>query len=192
MSQFDLESLPPGASVEGWLDDMQPEVGGWLGDAWKGVKKVVKSPITKVIVGGVAIVFPPVGVPAAAALVAADQVVRASESSDPKVAAKAKATIAATTKLANAGDAHAQAALKIMVVAKSGKGIVSTMPGSMLPSKTTAKTLPKPMAAPVARAAPKPFNAAAAAASAGAARSAALSKAAGWIRSTEGQYKRAS
>lgn len=193
MTQLDLELF----------DDMV--IGNIFSDAWKATKSVIKSPITKAIVGGVAVVFPPVGLPAAAALVTADQVVRASESKDPKVRAKAKAMIAATGKLAKAGNTHAQAALKTMVVAKAAR---YAAPGSAGPSaariSTASRTMTDAQKKAAAAAAGRAMAASMAARSSSinktvAAKAAAGSKVAqadiaraGWLRSAEGQYKRAS
>ncbi len=49
----------------------------FLDDIGKVCKSVVKSPVTKVVAGGVAIAFPAVGVPALAGLAVADRVVSA-------------------------------------------------------------------------------------------------------------------
>lgn len=160
------------------LDGMN--VGNFLDDAWHATKSVIKSPITKAVAGGVAIVFPPVGVPAAAALVVADRVVRASDSKDPKIAAKAKATIKNTLTLAEQGNTHAAAAAKVFDIAKAHA-----------PSSAALSAAGK--------------SAAAAAAAAGARGSAAKHKArskghpivapatpAGWVRALEGAYQRAS
>lgn len=50
-----------------------------LGDIAKVAKAVVKSPITKVAAGGLAIVFPPVGVTALAGIAAAEKIVDAAD-----------------------------------------------------------------------------------------------------------------
>lgn len=63
----------PYAEVGGWLDSL----GGFLEDVGDVAKDIVTSDVTKVVAGGLAVVFPPVGVPAAAALVAANGVVEA-------------------------------------------------------------------------------------------------------------------
>lgn len=62
----------------------------FLDDIAKVAKIVVKSPVTKVVAGGVAVVMPAVGVPALAGLAAADKVVDASD----KGVAVVKAAIA--------------------------------------------------------------------------------------------------
>jgi|GEM_PF-2958510 len=100
---------------DSFLDDASVE--GFFDDVWKGTKAVIKSKVTKVAVGGLAIAFPAVGVPAAAALVAADRVVRESEKGNPK----AKKLIVNTANLANKGDRHAQAAMKILTIAKESR-----------------------------------------------------------------------
>jgi len=50
-----------------------------LGSIAKIGKSIIKSPITKAVAGGVAIVFPPVGVPALAGVVAAEQIIKATD-----------------------------------------------------------------------------------------------------------------
>lgn len=180
MTQIDLDHLDF-LDVSGEYD---PAVGNIFGDAWRATKKIIKSPVTKVIVGATAVVFPPVGVPATAALIVADRVVRATDSKDPKKAAAAKATIKATATLAAKGDTHAQAAMKSFDVAKSLQGVVKD------------PTVLAKMVTPVAKAnASAAGTAAAAAAKARAAAPKAVAKnaaPAGWTRSTEGSYKRAS
>lgn len=198
MTQIDLDEYVLFA-IEG-----DYAVGSWLDDAWKSVKKVVKSPITKAIVGGVAIVFPPVGVPAAAALVAADITVRATESKDPKVRAEAKKLIDNTAKLAKEGDPGAQAAIKILTVVadmrKKAKAIAAAggtprynLYGGVVDVGPAKK---KPAAKPAAKVSPAAAASAAAATRATSAGAAARAKIAavpaGWIRSAEGMYKRAS
>lgn len=53
--------------------------------AWKGAKGVIKSPITKAIVGATAVAFPAVGIPAAAGLAAAETAVRYGERAEKEV-----------------------------------------------------------------------------------------------------------
>lgn len=66
-------------------------------------KKLVKSPIVKTIVGGAAIVFPPIGVPAAAALAAANAVAAAVDHKAPGVRAAAQKVVGNTFKVIAAG-----------------------------------------------------------------------------------------
>lgn len=165
MTQIDLEALDL-LDVSGEYD---PVIGNFLSDAWHATKSIIKSPVTKVIVGGVAVVFPPVGVPATAALIVADRVVRASESKDAKVRDAAKKQIAATAALAAKGNTHAQAAMKSFDVAK-------TLTQHVTDPTVLAKMLTPVGAADKARGKAPPKKAAPA----------------GWTRSTEGSYKRAS
>ena len=51
----------------------------FLNDIAKIGKAVLKSPVTKVVAGGVAVVFPPVGVPALAGIAVAEKVVDATD-----------------------------------------------------------------------------------------------------------------
>lgn len=51
----------------------------FLDDVAKVAKVIVKSPVTKVVAGGVAVVMPAIGVPALAGLAAADKVVDATD-----------------------------------------------------------------------------------------------------------------
>lgn len=94
-------------------------IGKGIGKAAKSVgkvaKAVVKSPITKVVAGGVAVVFPPVGISAMAALTVADKVVTAAEQTkDVAKRAAALRTIVATKKEAQKGDVGAKRALLVM------------------------------------------------------------------------------
>lgn len=100
------------------------DFGDWVSGAVKSIgrvaKKVIKSKLTKAVVGGVAIVFPPVGVPAAAALVAADRIVRTAEGSKgtPKQRAAVHRAIKRTVIEAKAGDPDAERAIEFMALAK--------------------------------------------------------------------------
>ncbi len=95
------------------------KIGKGIGKAAKSVgkvaKSVIKSPITKVVAGGVAVVFPPVGISAMAAISVADKVVTAAEQTKD-VAKKAAAlrTIVSTKKAAKSGDVGAKRALLVM------------------------------------------------------------------------------
>ncbi|MFA5053727.1 MAG: hypothetical protein WC565_06700 [Parcubacteria group bacterium] len=66
-------------------------------------KTLVKSPIVKTIVGGAAIVFPPLGVPAAAALATASAIANAVDSKLPGVRAAAQQVVGNTFKVIAAG-----------------------------------------------------------------------------------------
>lgn len=85
----------------------------------KQTAAVIKSPITKAVVGGVALVFPPVGVPMAAGLVVADRAVRIAEGvkGTPKQQGVMKRTIMNTIKLAKQGDKGAKQAVSMMAAA---------------------------------------------------------------------------
>lgn len=115
------------------------------------VKTLVKSPIVKATVAGAAIVFPPVGVPAAAALAVATGVVAATKSSNPQQKAAATQVVRNTAVQAKAGDKGAQVALAAMSnVALAAKARAAAKPPVMAP---------RPIAAPVRVANPvKPSN----------------------------------
>lgn len=66
-------------------------------------KQLVKSPVVKTVVGGAALVFPPAGVPAAAALATANAVANAVDSKAPGVRAAAEKIVANTAKLIATG-----------------------------------------------------------------------------------------
>ena len=74
-------------------------------------KQAVKSPVVKTLVTGAAIVFPPVGVPAAAAIATAAAVAAGVDSVKPGVRQAALAIVDNTAKLAQSGDKGAQIAL---------------------------------------------------------------------------------
>lgn len=81
-------------------------------------KQLAKSPVVKAVVGGAAIVFPPVGVPAAAALAAAAAVAKAVDSPAPGVREAALKIVQNTTKLARQGDKGAEIALSQITTQK--------------------------------------------------------------------------
>jgi len=60
-------------------EEMIGDIGDFFSSVGKAAGAIIKSPITKTIAGAAAIVFPPVGVPASAALVVADRAVRTAE-----------------------------------------------------------------------------------------------------------------
>lgn len=94
----------------------------FLDDAWKGVKKVVRSPVTKVVAGGVAVVFPAVGVPAVAGLAIASKTI---DNVDPERHAKTKA----------AAVKHATAAKVLAVRATQAKARGLTAEATALAAK---------------------------------------------------------
>lgn len=96
---------------------------GWLKKGFKkigkGLKSIVKSKYLKAGVAVLAVVYPPVGVPAAAAVASANVVIKAAEKGKPKAKDLIKGTIAA----AAAGDPDAARAAKVMnIVAEARKG----------------------------------------------------------------------
>lgn len=66
-------------------------------------KTLVKSPLVKTIVGGAAVIFPPIGVPAAAALAVASGIAKAVDSKLPGVRAAAQQVVGNTFKVIAAG-----------------------------------------------------------------------------------------
>lgn len=81
-------------------------------------KQLVKSPVVRTVAAGAAIVFPPVGVPAAAALATVAAVAGAIDSKVPAARAAALKVVENTTKLARAGDKGAQIALSEIATQK--------------------------------------------------------------------------
>lgn len=81
-------------------------------------RQLVKSPVVKTVVGGAAIVFPPIGVPAAGALATAAAVAAAVDSQAPGVRTAALKIVQNTTKLARQGDKGAQIALSQITTQK--------------------------------------------------------------------------
>jgi hypothetical protein len=81
-------------------------------------KTLAKSPVVKAVVGGAAIVFPPIGVPAAAALATAAAVANAIDSKVPAARAAAQKVIENTARLAQSGDKGAEIALSQIATQK--------------------------------------------------------------------------
>lgn len=103
-----------------WSDN--PEMGNLLGDIGKGLKSVVKHPLTKMVAGGVAVAFPAVGVPLVAGIAVADQLVTAAEQTKlPKRQAAAKKIVKRTVAAAKAGDKDAGRAVKIITAVAKKK-----------------------------------------------------------------------
>ncbi|GEM_PF-4599006 len=96
-------------------------------------KMLAKSPVVKAVVGGAAIVFPPIGVPAAAALAAAAAVANAVDSPKAGVKQAALRIVQNTTKLARQGDKGAQIALSQIATQKqalTAKRLASPAPNA--------------------------------------------------------------
>lgn len=81
-------------------------------------KTLVKSPLVKTVVGGAAIVFPPIGLPAAAALAATSAIAAAVDSKLPGVRAAAEKVVSNTARLIAVG----KKAKPNSPAAKTGKG----------------------------------------------------------------------
>lgn len=81
-------------------------------------KQLVKSPVIKAVAGGAAVVFPPIGVPAAAALATAAAVANAVDSKVPAARAAAQRVVENTARLAQSGDKGAELALSAIATQK--------------------------------------------------------------------------
>jgi hypothetical protein len=77
-------------------------------------KAVIRSPLTKVVTTGLAVVYPPVGIPLAAAVAVADKAISMAESADKTVRDVAKKLIVNTKKQAATGDIGAKRAFTLM------------------------------------------------------------------------------
>jgi hypothetical protein len=95
-------------------EELFPYSVGGVGDKLAKIgKAIVHSPITKTVAAGVAVVYPPVGVPLVAAVTIADKAVTMAQSKKPAEAKVGKAVIAAT-KAEAAKDPNAARAFKLM------------------------------------------------------------------------------
>jgi hypothetical protein len=145
-----------GTDVFGWnpfkaVSHAVSSVGKAAGSVVKAVEKkayplahkIIHSPIVQLGVAGAAIVFPPVGVPAAAALATAVQVDNALHSKVASKIAAAKAVIENTAKLARVAGPHqkdAQVALAaIAMAANARKGKTAKPPVRKLSASNRAK-----------------------------------------------------
>jgi hypothetical protein len=218
MTQVDLEQLNF-QSVG--FDGRKIVIGGWgvLGDVWNGVKTVVNSPVTKAVAGGIALVIPPVGVPAAAALATATIAIKATESPVTKVSVEGIKVLLNTAEQAKKGDPQAQVAMKAMAVAKAAADATksalakSALDKQIATTKATLATM-KPaqgvsagsagirdtpasaLAGQIARtqatlASMKPAQGVSAGSAGIRSTAGAITTPPGWTRVTEGSYKRA-
>lgn len=104
-------------------------------------KTLVNSPIVKATVAGAAIVFPPVGVPAAAAMAVATGIVAATKSKNPAQKAAATQVVKNTAAQAKAGDKNAQVALATMSnVALAAKARAAAMKPAPVAAKPAIQT----------------------------------------------------
>lgn len=138
------------------------EVGSLWGSIKKGVKKigktagkvgkfVAKSPLVKIVATGAAFVFPPIGVPALAAVAAANALVGATK--DAGKAAKALGVIKTTRALAAQGDVSAQRAVALLANAARGAKIAPPRPVARAVAPRPAVRPPPPRKPPLK---PKP------------------------------------
>lgn len=81
-------------------------------------KEIVRSPITKIVAGGLAFVCPPAGVSLGVALVAADKVIGAVDSANAIKRAFARSVVARTVAAAKAGDRDAMRGAALLVKAR--------------------------------------------------------------------------
>jgi type II secretory pathway pseudopilin PulG len=141
----------------------QDEVGSFWSKLKKGVKSVgkavgkvgkavVKSPLVKGLATGAAFVFPPVGVPALAAVATANGLIAATK--DVKKAAQAVGVIKRTQALARTGNPDAQRAVKLLATAARAR--ITPRPPVKATPRPVARPAPRPAARPVARPAPRP------------------------------------
>jgi hypothetical protein len=102
-------------------------------------KTVVRSPYVRVGAAGLAVVFPPAGVPAMAAVETANLVLNAAE----KGQKQAKDIVEATRKLAAAGNADAKRGLVVLDAQSKARSAIRTIHASPVAGKVR----PKPLAA---------------------------------------------
>ena len=93
----------------------------WLKKAWGSIKKATKSPIFHVVEGGLALAFPEVAIPAAAALAIGNKALTMANSANPAVRAQYTKLVLHTEKAAQAGHPAAQRAVAAMKLAKDAK-----------------------------------------------------------------------
>ena len=93
----------------------------WFKKAWGSIKNVTKSPIFHVVEGGLALAFPEIAIPAAAALAIGNKALSMANSANAEVRAKYTAVVNNTEKLAAQGHVGAQRAVAAMKLAKDAK-----------------------------------------------------------------------
>lgn len=120
--------------------DLDAEIGGWFSSLGKTIShaaktvthtagsvastagkvglKLAKSPLVKVTAGAAAFVFPPVGVPLAAGVAAANVIAANVHSLDPRKRKAAKKVVIHTAAVAKKGDADARRGLKLLAAAR--------------------------------------------------------------------------
>lgn len=86
----------------------------FFNSAFKSMKGVMHSNIMKGVVGAIAVVYPPVGVPLAAGLAVANKLTDQAESTVAAVKAEAQSVIDQTKKLAATGDIGAKRGLALI------------------------------------------------------------------------------
>lgn len=109
-----------GTKAQKMLSRQQSKVEKMVPDAKQASllgKKIIQSPVTRVVAGGVALVFPPAGVPLAAAVETANLVLAKLDEADDARKAAQKA-IDATVDLAKKGDKGAQRMADLLIKAK--------------------------------------------------------------------------
>lgn len=93
----------------------------WFKNAWKSIKKATKSPIFHVVEGGLALAFPEIAIPAAAALTMGNKALDMANSANAAVRAKYSAVVENTEKLAATGHPAAIRAFQAMKLAKDAR-----------------------------------------------------------------------
>lgn len=87
---------------------------GFFKKALKAVKSVANNKLFQVAAGGLAVVFPPAGIPLAAGVAITKKVTDGLSSVDPKVKAQAVQVVKNTAVLAKQGDVGAKRSLALM------------------------------------------------------------------------------
>jgi hypothetical protein len=154
--------------IVGYDDDCSlahiDEVGSIWGKIKKGVRKVgkvagkvgkfvAKSPLVKIVATGAAFVFPPFGVPALAAIAAANALVAATK--DVGKAGKALGVIKTTRALAATGDVSAQRAVSLLATAARGHKPEPRPVARAVPPRPAVRP-PAPRPRPPVKATPRP------------------------------------
>jgi hypothetical protein len=83
-------------------------------NALKAIKKVANNKVFQVAAGGLAVVFPPAGIPLAAGVAITKKVTDGISSADPKIRQQAVAVVKNTAALAKQGDVGAKRAVALM------------------------------------------------------------------------------
>lgn len=94
---------------------------GFFSKAFKAIKSVTKNKIFQAAAGGLAVVFPVVGIPLVAGVAVANKVTDGLDSVNPKIKAQATAVVKSTVALAKTGDVGAKRAVALMKITRVAK-----------------------------------------------------------------------